>query len=383
MSINRRRVAVFILSTQVSLSHLSGIPRKLIRKGWEVHVVAGDLGSDLHEKLGPEIFRHEIRIERRPHLIRDVYSIFQLFGLIWHLKPRLVVTATPKASLLGQLVASLNRVPSRIYFLWGLRLEGRMSPLLKVFVFLAELLTASLSTDILAVGKSLAARYVALGLTRENKIRVPMFGSASGVALDISSVGDAEELRRLAKVTFGLDLDSFTVGFVGRLVEEKGIQDFLKAFEIMVDGGQRVQAVVVGRPEGSLSLPPQLELLPGVKHWPVVGDIFDAYRSMDILVLPSAREGLPSVVIEAASVGLASVIYPFPGWEDTIDNGVTGIVSPPDAELLSQWIQELLKRPDFLSRISKAARARVHRDFDKEKVESEIVELLSDPRKAL
>ena len=384
MSRSRAKTAVFVLSTGLSLHHLSSIPQKLMRQGWEVHVVTGDFATDLDEPTRQELWMHQIAIERRPHFIKDLGSILKLLRLIRSLNPSLVVTATPKASLLGQLAAYLSRVPSRVYFLWGLRLEGVMSPLLRVSVFLSEMLTSLLSTRILAVGKNLAERYVARGLSTKHKIRVIKSGSASGVRLERKSVVAARQLRDSVKESFSLKSELFTIGFVGRLTDEKGIHDFLEAFRILRAGGHKLQAIVVGRPETSAPLLlSQLESSSGIRYFPYLADIYDAYRTMDILVLPSAREGLPSVVIEAASLGVPSVIYPFLGWEDSIHNGVTGIVSSPDAKSLSQWIEHLMARPDFLSRMSKAARARAHEEFDKEKVERDIVDFLKNSIRSL
>src|SRR5690606_5723648 len=97
--------------------------------------------------------------------------------------PEIVTYATPKAALLGSVSGILLRVPTRVYQLWGLRLETVFG-FKRAILWLMELLTSLSSTSILANSHSLAARYQSLGLAVRKKVDVLGEGSSHGVDLD-------------------------------------------------------------------------------------------------------------------------------------------------------------------------------------------------------
>jgi glycosyltransferase involved in cell wall biosynthesis len=89
------------------------------------------------------------------------------------------------------------------------------------------------------------------------------------------------------------------------------------------------------------------------------------YSSVDLVVLPSYREGLPKSLIEAAACGLPLVTTDVPGCREVVANEETGLLVPPrDSTTLANAILRLADDPDLASGLGKAAREQALREFD-------------------
>jgi glycosyltransferase involved in cell wall biosynthesis len=98
-------------------------------------------------------------------------------------------------------------------------------------------------------------------------------------------------------------------------------------------------------------------------------DIPDLFANSNIVVLPSYREGLPKVLIEAAACGRATVTTDVPGCRDAIEPGVSGILVPArDAGALADAIQFLIENPIRRKQMGVAGRLLAEREFSVEKV---------------
>lgn len=161
---------------------------------------------------------------------------------------------------------------------------------------------------------------------------------------------------------------------VGRAVEKKGFDDLLTALAdlpsalewrfIHVGGGpllsalkrQAVQSGIASRIEWRGALPQD--------------EVLRLYREADLFVLPSRvagngdRDGLPNVLMEAQSQGLACVSTNVSGIPELIVDGDTGVLVPPnDAPALTRAIETLLADPHTRARLGQAGQARVATRF--------------------
>ncbi len=95
----------------------------------------------------------------------------------------------------------------------------------------------------------------------------------------------------------------------------------------------------------------------------------------DILCLPSYREGFGTVVIEAAAMGIPTVGTDIYGLSDSIVNGVTGMLVPPrDSKVLAVALSALLENEEQRVAMGRAARHRVEKLFDANRVNAKVVE---------
>jgi glycosyltransferase involved in cell wall biosynthesis len=347
--------------------------------GYEVHVVTSD---------GPQVDRlrtradivHRIQMARQIHLATDVRSFVSWISLLRRVRPQVILAGTPKAAFLGLAAAALTGVPTRGYFLQGLRLEGTRG-LLRTVLGRMECLTSLCSQVIVAVSPSLAARFSDLGLTAGRPVVIPHHGSSHGVdSVFFSPRSPDEDLRR----ELSLDSVKCVVTFVGRLTADKGPDVLITALEAIVALGIRVQLLVVGAQDEPDSLA-YVERMTASKVPMVlldhVQDIRPYLALTDILALPTRREGMPNAVLEAAAMGVPSVTTDATGAVDSVIDGKTGLVVPvDDAYRLEVALVQLIEDEGMRRSMGNAARARVVRDFQPADVARAVVDAVVGTR---
>lgn len=343
-------------------------------RAYQVHIVTSD---------GPEVsllreradLVHIIPMERTISPLGDVRALWAWVRLLRSVKPDLVLGGTPKAALLGLVAARMTRVPRRAYFLLGLRLEGTSGTLHRVLSAM-EWLTSWSSHVIVAVSPSLAARYRELGLTAGRPIEVPKHGSSHGVdsrhfspvPRDRSFIGD-----------LAMDADVPIVLFVGRLTADKGPDALIGALDLLRLERFRLQLLVLGNQdeEDSTRYRERLQTSPTpVRVLDSVTDVRPYIAAADLLVLPTRREGMPNVVLEAAAMGVPCVTTTATGAVDSVMDDETGILVPPDdPRSLATAMRRLLTDPELRQRMGESARARVVRLFEPDDVAKAVVDI--------
>ncbi|WP_293865732.1 glycosyltransferase family 4 protein [uncultured Alsobacter sp.] len=141
----------------------------------------------------------------------------------------------------------------------------------------------------------------------------------------------------------------FTIGFAGRLLEDKGIQPLVAAHAILRREGHDAALLVAGTPDPSNPASMDEEDLAawrkqaGVTLLGHVSDIVGLWARCHVAALPSRREGLPKALLEAAACGRALVATDVPGCRDVARPGVSGLLVPADdAPALADALRTLM-----------------------------------------
>lgn len=351
---------VFISTTDLSVhSQLRGQLGHMRRAGFDVTLIASDTGRLRGIAARDDVRCEDLPMARSPHPVKDAVSLVRLVVLLRKISPDLVVYGTPKASLLGSLASRLARVPRRVYFLYGLRAETATG-LGRRFLLACEEFVVRSSTATLSVGDGLTSRAGDMGLP-DHLMRVIGAGSANGI--DVAHFATVGASRRAEHATA-----DFVVGFVGRLTLDKGIDRLLRAVEFARRTDDSIRLLLVGPDEGLADIPSPARDLVSAPWVTFAGDVDDTapwYSRMDLLCLPSLREGLPTVVLEAAAAGTPVLVTDFTGARDVVTNGVSGIVVDENSpEALSTSILELRRDPTLRERLARSAHEDVRRRFD-------------------
>jgi len=162
---------------------------------------------------------------------------------------------------------------------------------------------------------------------------------------------------------------------VGRAVEKKGFDTLLRAFALLPkDLHWRFQHIGAGEQLAKLkALAIQLGLSDRVSWAGALAqaDVLDCYRQSDIFALACRiaadgdRDGLPNVLVEAASQKLACVSTNVSGVPELLIDGENGLVVPPDdPQALAAALQRLIRDPALRKRLGEAAERRVREQFD-------------------
>jgi glycosyltransferase involved in cell wall biosynthesis len=322
---------LYIVTDAVAAARsFAGQMKYMREQGYRVTVI-GSPGPSLERVIQQEqVDVIPLAMEREIHPTKDLQSLWQLFSIMRKLKPDLVHTATPKASLLGMICAYLLRIPVRYYGLWGLRMETTTG-FKRQCLWWSEWLTSYCSHIVLSVGAGLKHRYAKEGLAPDYKIKVVGQGSANGVDLHRFSrtktrLTEAVQL----KSKFEIPLDKSVLGYVGRLTKDKGIRELKAAFESLLLQYDDLHLLLVG--DFEKGDPVELEIQAWLKQSPAVSitgfvdNTAPFYGMIDMFVFPSYREGLPNVLLEASAARLPIVASNCTGNEDIVHHGRTGLV---------------------------------------------------------
>ena len=310
----------------------------------------------------------EIPMCREIAPLADLLSLVRLWRLLGRLKPDVVEFSTPKAGLLGTVAARLRGVPQRVYLLRGLKLETA-SGLKRRILLAAERLAAACAHAVLCNSESLRAQALELRVAPPAKLRLLGDGSSNGVDVDRFSPGPCD-VREL----LGLPRDALVVGFVGRLSRDKGVPELSTAFDAILAAEPRARLLLVGwfdsgddALDGSLRA--RIENHPSIHCTGMVEDTAPYYRAMEVLALPTWREGFPNVVLEAAATGVPAVTTASTGSRDAVVPEVTGLLIPPGyPEAIAEAVLKLLRDPQRRRNMGQAARAWVIERYSEQRV---------------
>jgi len=190
----------------------------------------------------------------------------------------------------------------------------------------------------------------------------------------------------------GVDVDRFTplpepngpptFGFVGRLLDDKGIRTLIAAHRLLRARVPDAQLMIAGTPD--VANPASVteaeakswNAQPGVAWLGHVSDIAGFWAQAHVAVLPSRREGLPLSLMEAAACGRAMIATDVPGCREIVAHDQTGLLFPlNDATALADAMARLAADPQLRSRYAAAARKRVVEKFAAEIIGPQTVAL--------
>jgi glycosyltransferase involved in cell wall biosynthesis len=300
--------------------------------------------------------------------IADMVAFVRILKLLMQLKPDLVEFSTPKVGLLGCVAAWLCRVRVRVYFLRGLRLETTAG--LKRWLLLwAERLASVCSHITLCNSGSLRDRAMELRIAPASRLLLLGNGSSNGV--DVVRFAPApSDLRQRLGISDGAPV----IGFAGRLTADKGVPELLEAFALILRERPDAHLLLVGwfdAAEDALDqgLRRRVEGHPRILCTGYVADAAPYYRAMDLLVLPSWREGFPNAVLEAAASGVPVIAAACTGSLDAVVPEVTGLLVPPGyPEAICEAVLRLTGDPVLRRQMSESARQWAVDHFDKRRV---------------
>jgi glycosyltransferase involved in cell wall biosynthesis len=345
--------------------------QRIQNEGYEVFAISAD-GPDVPVVEATGIRHFAVPMTRRITPIADLRCLWELVRIMRRERFDVVHTHTPKAGLLGQLAARLAGVPVVANTLHGFYFHDDTKPWLRRFYIWMERVAAKCSDTILSQNREDMATAVAEHIASPEQLK--WLGNGIDVArFDRRRLTDTalEDLRR----EIGIDPNAPVIGFVGRLVEEKGILDLLQAAKTVVETIPTTQFLIIGPydEEKPDALRPKVAERYGVAaHCRFVGmrnDMPELYALMDVLVLPSYREGFPRAPMEASAMGVPAVVTDIRGCREAVDHGENGLLFPAgDADALARSLIELLGDDERRARMGETGRRIAEDRFDEQKV---------------
>jgi len=201
-------------------------------------------------------------------------------------------------------------------------------------------------------------------------VRVPIHVISNGVDLDRFSPAD-DAARESLREKLGLPIDCDMVVYVGSMSRRKGVHLLLEAWLGVARRHPRAQLVLVGPSRSSIrpwedadeferrlqELLDAPEARGSVHMVGPVDDVSDYIRAANLFVFPSAREGMPNVVLEAYASGVACVSTPFRGLSEEFGRpGHDYVLVERNVEQIQDGILRLIESPDDRTQLARNAR---------------------------
>lgn len=156
-----------------------------------------------------------------------------------------------------------------------------------------------------------------------------------------------------------------------RLLWDKGLAEFIDAARQLKAANKPIDLLLAGDPDpGNPAAVPEATVQQWVREGLVewlghVDDMPALFRSVDVVALPSYREGLPKGLIEAGASGLPLVTTDVPGCREVVTNNVDGLLVPvKNASALADALARLCDDPPLRARLGAAARTKALTEFD-------------------
>lgn len=362
---------------------MRGQLRYLRQAGFEVVLVASP-GPGIDGVAAEQgVAKIPVAMAREIAPLQDLRSLWRLWRVVRRLHPSIVNFGTAKAGLLMGIVSWATRVPCRVYTVHGLRLETTRG--MKRWVLIrTERIACRCAQRVICVSESLRRRVLELGLAKKGQTVVLGAGSFNGVQADRFAPTPerliaGEKLRR----ELGIPPGAPVIGFVGRFTRDKGIPELVEAFSKLRRRFRDLRLLLLGRFEDGDPVPEATRRFllsdPGVVNAGYVSNASPYYQVMDVLALPTYREGFPTVALEASAAGRPVVAARATGAVDAVVDGLTGLLVPVgDVEALTEALWKLLADPELARKMGRAGEERVRRQFPRERIWQELAALYWD-----
>jgi len=341
--------------------------RSIAQAGYEVTGISAP-GSDVPviESMG---IRHiAVPLTRRLTPLADLRALVHLYRIFRREQFTIVHTHTPKPGLLGQLAARMAGAPVVVNTIHGFYFHEHMPPAQRRFYIAMERIAARCSDLILSQSREDLDTAIRLGICPRERIQ--LLGNGIDIQRFDRNRVDPATLAHL-RSTLGLPSGVPVIGFVGRLVVEKGILELARAVQqvqsrfgpvtlLIVGGVDREKAGALNHEDIQAAAGTATCIFAGVRQ-----DMPDMYALMDIFALPSYREGFPRAPMEASAMGVPCVVTNVRGCREAVEHERNGLIVPlRDVDALAEALISLLRDHDRRRAMGDAGRRMAHEQFD-------------------
>lgn len=343
------------------ISHRLPLALEALKRGYEVHIACGITDKKEYlESLG--LIVHPLNLSRSGTGVKgEIKAFCEIYNLLKEINPNIAHFVTIKPVLYGGVASRFLSINKKVFSISGLG-----------FIFIKQGLKATLVRMLI-----------------KTMYKFALGGKNSHVI--VQNPDDKAVLDSIVKVPItlirgsGVDLNQYEyneeknenikVSMACRLLKDKGVFEYIEASKILKKKYLNVKFELYG--DIDIHNPASLtsDDIKKIKEEGFVNvygfssDIAKVFSDSNIVVLPSYREGLPKVLIEAAACGRAIVTTDVPGCRDAIEPNVTGLLCEvKDTESLASVIEKLILDKDLRNSMGKEGRKVAEQEFDINKV---------------
>ena len=344
---------------------------ELLNKGYEITLIASedDYANNLKD-LGCKFY--EINFKRKSfNIFENFHLIFLYYFLIKKINPNYIFLFTIKPNIfvtISQIFRNV-KIINNITGLGTLVLKGKI---------IKNLFLCILKIIFIKSFKVITHNSNDLELIKDKFNKNDKF-------LVIPSMGINLEKYKFKKKIFNSQNKRLNFIFIGRLIEDKGIYEYLQAAELINLKHSNIQFSILGEIDKDNHKPVTKIIISKyskfkfIKFYKYQKDIRNILYKHDCLVLPSYREGLPRVLLEALSMGIPVLASSVPGCSSLIINNKTGILfEPKNIDSLIKAIEKFSKlENEKISKMILNGYNHVKLNFDQKKIVKNYINILN------
>lgn len=355
----------------------------LNEKGFKVAAVSSNIKEkSLFEQEGISCFLYHL--ERKLGFLIEIKSFFTLYNILRKEKFDIVHAFDTKPTVIARITAKLTQTPIIIGTIPGLgSLFSEVNILNKIMgriYVIAQKIGCKVSDMTIFQNKDDRDFFIENKITNRSKVAI-----IKGSGVDTKKFSPENVIpKTVQKIKVELCLNSGPViSMITRLVNYKGIKEYLEAASLLKAKYPDVNFLLIGPQDKTLATFPLEEISRYSKVVKYLGhrsDIPEILFFSDIVVLPSYyREGIPRVLLEAASMGKPIVTTNLPGCKEIVEDGKNGFLIPPqNAKSLAEAIEKLILNEDLRREMGILSRKKVVEEFDSDIVFRETLHLYAD-----
>lgn len=374
-----RTLLIIVNDPAFFISHRLAVAEGARKEGYEVHVASMD--GDAVKAITDKGFVHHVLPLSRSgsNPLSELFTLFSIWRLLWCIKPEVLHLVTIKPVIYGGIAARLAPVKGVVAAVSGLG-----------FVFLSNGLKAFM------LRKAVSSFY-RLALGKKNLRVIFQNPDDRDLLVGIGAL-DSSKVEMIRGSGVDLGLYSFVpepqasvpvVCLAARLLRDKGVLEFVEAARILRQRGVEARFQLIGDVDpGNPATVTEAEIAAwreegGIELLGHRKDIARLFADAHLVTLPSYREGLPKVLVEAAACGRAVVTTDVPGCRDAIDPDRTGLLVPVrNAVALADGLQLLIGNALLRQRMGAAGRALAENEFALEKIVQQHLDIYSKLERA-
>lgn len=315
-----RKTLIIVLTVEDSLVFFTE-QIAILRGQYNVHVLCGRGSRNLRDRYklawGDGVNIEYIPATRKFHLFKDAYACVYLILRFTRIQPSIIHSYTPKAGLLATLAGKLAGVEHRVHTFTGL-LHPTSYGIKKKVLVMCDQFILRWCTRAVAESKGVRRQLKAIA---DRRVDIIGGGSLGGV----NTRRFAPSVKTAENNTKGIRLL-----YIGRLASDKGIELLVEAVKRLKinNGALDLKLMLAGDMDARDPIDKRLVQFIKETEWiQMLGyqeDVRPLFNVVDILVLPSLREGFPNVVLESLAMEVPVISTMVPGAEDVVVNKVTG-----------------------------------------------------------
>ena len=344
---------------------LEGQPEFLDDHGLDVHLASS---GESPKRLQNFKF-YSIPFTRTINPLADLKTLLSIIKVLGIIRPQIVHSHTPKAGLISMLAGRICGTKIRLHTVAGLPQDtarGLTKTLLNITEFVTYWCAHKIYFNSLRQMESQKKAYPVF----RNKMHIILNGTSNGI--DTNRFRPIEQKTSLLK-EYRLDQDVFTWMFIGRVHEDKGINELIEAFiKFEEEYNGKSQLVIVGGIDSARNSINQTwveriqKSTPSIRFVGYQSNIPEWLSLAHALIFPSYREGFPNVPLQAACMGIPIIATDINGCNEIIIDGLNGYLVPTrDSDSIHVKMLKIFNSPELRTSMGKESLATVPKKYNR------------------